>query len=85
MLYRLSPIPVTGHSYNNNNNNNNNDDNNNNNFNNDNIYFCSTNGAMQKQFDVVEKEINSNLLFKKLKLSYALKFTIITKLRILKN
>ena len=44
-----------------------------------------SNGAMQKQFDVVEKEINSNLLFKKLKLSYALKFTIITKLRILKN
>ena len=44
-----------------------------------------SNGAMQKQFDVVEKEINSNLLFKKLKLSYALKFTIITKLRILKK
>ena len=44
-----------------------------------------SNGAMQKQFDVVEKEINSNLLFKKLKLSYALKFTIIAKLRILKN
>ena len=44
-----------------------------------------SNGAMQKQFDVVEKEINSNLLFTKLKLSYALKFTIITKLRILKN
>ena len=44
-----------------------------------------SNGAMQNQFDVVEKEINSNLLFKKLKLSYALKFTIITKLRILKN
>ena len=44
-----------------------------------------SNGAMQKQFDVVEKEINSNLVFKKLKLSYALKFTIITKLRILKN
>ena len=44
-----------------------------------------SNGAMQKQFDVVEKEINSNLLFKKLKLSYALKFTIITKLRVLKN
>ena len=44
-----------------------------------------SNGAMQKQFDVVGKEINSNLLFKKLKLSYALKFTIITKLRILKN
>ena len=44
-----------------------------------------SNGAMQKQFDVVEKEINSNLLFKKLKLSYALKCTIITKLRILKN
>ena len=44
-----------------------------------------SNGAMQKQFDVVEKEINSNLLFKKLKLSYALKFTVITKLRILKK
>ena len=44
-----------------------------------------SNGAMQNQFDVVEKEINHNLLFKKLKLSYALKFTIITKLRILKN
>ena len=44
-----------------------------------------SNGAMQKQFDVVEKEINSNLLFKKLKSSYALKCTIITKLRILKN
>ena len=42
-----------------------------------------SNGAMQKQFNVVKKEINSNLLFKKLKI--ALKFTIITKLRILEN
>ena len=42
-----------------------------------------SNSAMQKQFDVVKKEINSNVLFKKLKIKLC--YAIITKLRILKN
>ena len=32
-----------------------------------------SNGAMQKQFDVVKKEINSNLLLKKFKIKLCLK------------
>ena len=44
-----------------------------------------SNGAMQKQFDVVKKEINSNLLFKKFKIKLCLKIYNNYKLRILKN